>query len=161
MGFIAKIFGTKNDRELKPLMARALAIGTWEERVKGLSDSRISARILELKVEIEKAVKAQKAPKLQKGEDLTREEMNLLLDPYLNEVFALTREAGKRVMGMRHYDVQLVGGMVLHSGKVAENGKLGPSALQDDLCIALQLAVFWSTYVVQRKCKFLDYTRLF
>ena len=120
MGFIAKIFGTKNDRELKPLMARALAIGTWEERVKGLSDSRISARILELKVEIEKAVKAQKAPKLQKGEDLTREEMNLLLDPYLNEVFALTREAGKRVMGMRHYDVQLVGGMVLHSGKVAE-----------------------------------------
>ena len=50
---------------------------------------------------------------------------------------------------------------VTYSGKVAENGKIGPSALQDDLCIALQLAVFWSTYVVQRKCKFLDYTRLF
>ena len=120
MGFIAKIFGTKNDRELKPLMARAISIGTWEDRVKAMSDDRIMARTLELKAQIESKVKAAKAPKLQKGEDLSREEMNALLDEYLNEVFALTREAGKRVMGMRHYDVQLVGGMVLHSGKVSE-----------------------------------------
>jgi preprotein translocase subunit SecA len=120
MGLIAKIFGTKNDRELKPLMARAQAIGTWEERVKALPDDKIAQRTLELKAEIEKLVKAKKAPKLSKGEDLTRDEMNALLDPYLNEVFALTREAGKRVMGMRHYDVQLVGGMVLHAGKVSE-----------------------------------------
>src|SRR5690606_28849749 len=85
-----------------------------------LPDDKIPQRILELKAEIEKIVKAKKAPKLAKGEDLSREEMNDILDPYLNEVFALTREAGKRVMGMRHYDVQMIGGMVLNAGKVAE-----------------------------------------
>jgi preprotein translocase subunit SecA len=120
MGLIAKFFGTKNDRELRPLVSRAKSIGDWEERVKAMPDERIAARTMELKAEIEKVVVAAKAPKLQRNEDLSREEMNALLDPYLNEVFALTREAGKRVMGMRHYDVQLVGGMVLHSGKVAE-----------------------------------------
>ena len=50
---------------------------------------------------------------------------------------------------------------ITYSGKVSENGKVAPSALQDDLCIALQLAAFWSSYVIQRKCKFLDYNRLF
>jgi hypothetical protein len=50
---------------------------------------------------------------------------------------------------------------VTYSGKVAENGKVAPSAMQDDLCIALQLAAFWSSYVIQRKCKFLDYDRLY
>ena len=120
MGLIAKIFGTKNDRELKPLIARAQAIGTWEDRIKGMADDRIAARIMELKVEIQKAVAVAKAPKLKAGLDLDRDEMNAVLDPYLNEVFALTREAGKRVMGMRHYDVQLIGGMVLNGAKVAE-----------------------------------------
>ena len=50
---------------------------------------------------------------------------------------------------------------VTYSGKVSENGKVIPSALQDDLCIALQLAAFWSSYVLQRKCKFLDYKRFY
>ena len=120
MGLIAKIFGTKNDRELKPLIARAQAIGTWEDRIKGMADDRIAARIMELKTEIQKNVAVAKAPKLKAGLDLDRDEMNAVLDPYLNEVFALTREAGKRVMGMRHYDVQLIGGMVLNGAKVAE-----------------------------------------
>ncbi|HEY1099676.1 MAG TPA: preprotein translocase subunit SecA [Myxococcota bacterium] len=80
----------------------------------------MAARVLELKNEITKKVAAEKAPKLRAGTDLSREEMNAILDPYLNEVFALTREAGKRVMGMRHYDVQLIGGMVLNGAKVAE-----------------------------------------
>ena len=120
MGIIAKFFGTKNDRELKPLYARVQSINALEDRCKALSDDKIPSRILELKVEIERIVKTKKAPKLARGEDLSREEMNEILDPYLNEVFALTREAGKRVMGMRHYDVQMIGGMVLNSGKVAE-----------------------------------------
>jgi hypothetical protein len=50
---------------------------------------------------------------------------------------------------------------VTYSGKVSENGKITGSALQDDLCIALQLAAFWSSYVIQRKCKFLDYNRFY
>jgi preprotein translocase subunit SecA len=120
MGIFAKIFGTKNERELKPLNARADAIGNFESRVKGLSDDQMARRILELKAEITKQVQEKKKPKLAKNEDLSREEINAILDPYLNEVFALVREAGKRVMGMRHYNVQLVGGMVLHSGRVAE-----------------------------------------
>lgn len=48
-----------------------------------------------------------------------------------------------------------------YSGKVSEDGKVVPNALQDDLCIALQLAAFWSSYVLQRKCQFLDYNRFF
>ena len=48
-----------------------------------------------------------------------------------------------------------------YSGKVSEDGRVVPNALQDDLCIALQLAAFWSSYVLQRKCKFLDYNRFF
>ena len=120
MGIFAKIFGTKNERELKPLIARTQAIGSFEVRVKGLSDDQMSRRILELKAEITKQVQEAKKPKLAKNEELSREEINVILDPYLNEVFALVREAGKRVMGMRHYDVQLIGGMVLHSGRVAE-----------------------------------------
>ena len=50
---------------------------------------------------------------------------------------------------------------VTYSGKVGADGKLVPGALQDDLCIALQMAAFWSSYVIQRKCKFLDYASLF
>ncbi|MBM4279330.1 MAG: preprotein translocase subunit SecA [Deltaproteobacteria bacterium] len=120
MGFFAKIFGTKNERELKPLIARTAAIGSYEDRVKGLADDQMARRILELKAEITKQVVEQKKPRLAKNEDLSRDEVNAILDPHLNEVFALVREAGKRVMGMRHYDVQLIGGMVLHSGRVAE-----------------------------------------
>jgi preprotein translocase subunit SecA len=120
MGIFAKIFGTKNERELKPLIARTAAIGALEKQMQGLEDDAMARRILTLKAEITKQVQEQKKPKLAKGEDLSREEINAILDPYLNEVFALVREAGKRVMGMRHYDVQLIGGMVLHSGRVSE-----------------------------------------
>ncbi|MDP2339315.1 MAG: preprotein translocase subunit SecA [Deltaproteobacteria bacterium] len=120
MGFIAKLFGTKNDRELKPLTARAQAIGLLEDKIKAMSDDAMASRIAALRNEIGKEVKAKKAPKLAKGTDLTREEMNIILDPWLNEVFALVREASKRVMGMRHYDVQLIGAQVLHSGRVSE-----------------------------------------
>lgn len=50
---------------------------------------------------------------------------------------------------------------VTFSGKVTEDGKMRPAVMQDDLCITLQLLAFWSSYVVQRKCKFLDYNRIF
>lgn len=50
---------------------------------------------------------------------------------------------------------------VTFSGKVTEDGKMRPGVMQDDLCITLQLLAFWSSYVLQRKCKFLDYARLF
>ena len=119
MSILAKFFGTKNDREIKVLKPRVHAIGALEDRVKKLSDDDIASRIAALKNEVRKAMAAKQGKKPQ-GEDLTKDEVNAILDEHLHETFALVREAGRRVLGMRHYDVQLIGGMVLHSGKVAE-----------------------------------------
>src|SRR5262249_3666040 len=67
-----------------------------------------------------KAEMASSRSKKTDGEDLTKDEVNAILDDVLHETFALVREAGKRVLGMRHYDVQLIGGMALHSGRISE-----------------------------------------
>ncbi|MCF8038146.1 MAG: preprotein translocase subunit SecA [Desulfohalobiaceae bacterium] len=98
--FVAKkIFGTKNDRYLKTLNPWVEAINALEPDMEKLSDSDFPGRIGELRQEIEK------------GRDL---------DDLLPEVFALVREAAKRSLGMRPFDVQLMGGVALHQGKVTE-----------------------------------------
>ena len=97
---LGKVFGTRNDRELKRYKKRVKKINALEPKYEQLSDSELQAAFEELK----NAVKA--------GEKT--------LDDVLEESFAITREASKRVLGMRHYDVQLIGGMVLHEGKIAE-----------------------------------------
>jgi len=102
-----KIFGTKNDRELKKYFARVKEINALEEKYEKLSDE-------ELKNEFEK-IKQQILEEVKNGEDEQE-----VLNKYLNDVFAMVREAGKRVLNMRHFDVQLVGGMVLHEGRIAE-----------------------------------------
>jgi preprotein translocase subunit SecA len=102
-----KIFGTKNDRELKKYFARVKDINALEEKYAKLSDD-------ELKKEFEK-IKSQILDEVKNGADEQE-----TLNKYLNDVFAMVREAGKRVLNMRHFDVQLVGGMVLHEGKIAE-----------------------------------------
>ena len=94
------IMGTQNERDLKKLRARVVAISNLESKVKALSDDQMRARIAELKVEVQ-----------DKGRSL---------DEVLPESFALTREAGVRALGMRHFDVQLIGAMVLHQGRIAE-----------------------------------------
>jgi preprotein translocase subunit SecA len=93
------VFGTKNERELKTLVPRVAAISTLEPGVAPLSDEAIRDRAQELRRRV--------------GEGAS-------LDEVLPEMFALTREAAKRTLGMRHFDVQLIGGMVLHQGKIAE-----------------------------------------
>src|SRR5437588_11912454 len=90
------ILGTQNDRDLKRLRPKVAQIGELESKVKALSDDQMRARIAELKDEVQN-----------KGRSL---------DDVLAESFALTREAGVRALGMRHFDVQLNGGMVLHAG---------------------------------------------
>ena len=124
MGIIAKIFGTKNDREIKSMRPRVVAINELEDKVKALSDEQITRRIAEMKNEVTKATKErrQKWTTTPSPADLKaqKEEVNEILDPYLHETFALVREAGRRVLGMRHYDVQLIGGMTLHAGKISE-----------------------------------------
>ena len=98
-GLIKKLFGSKNDRELKRMGVVVARINALEEGIAALSDAQLRDKTLEFR------------ERLAAGEPL---------DQLLPEAFAVVREAGKRVLGMRHFDVQLIGGMVLHSGKIAE-----------------------------------------
>jgi len=96
---LKKLFGSKNEREVKRMLKTVSAINALEEQMLALSDEQLKGKTEEFKA------------RLAKGETL---------DQILPEVFAVAREAGKRVMGMRHFDVQLIGGMTLHEGKIAE-----------------------------------------
>src|ERR1700736_3778273 len=96
---LAKIFGTKNEREIKALRPMIAAINDLEPQIQQLSDIDLAAKTIEFK------------EKLSRGANL---------DDILLEAFAVCREAGRRVLNMRHFDVQLIGGIVLHRGKIAE-----------------------------------------
>src|SRR5690606_34874248 len=97
--FLAKIFGSKNQRELKKLGKVVNRINAFEPALQRLSDDGLKLKTTEFK------------ERLQKGETL---------DALLPEAFAVVREASVRTMKMRHFDVQTIGGMVLHAGKIAE-----------------------------------------
>ncbi|MBI4886399.1 MAG: preprotein translocase subunit SecA [Acidobacteria bacterium] len=96
---LAKVIGTQDERELKRLAPRVRAISALEPRIQTLSDAQLREKT---------------------GEFRTRVAGGESLDTLLPEAFAVVREAGKRVLNMRHFDVQLIGGMVLHEGKIAE-----------------------------------------
>ena len=96
---ISGIFGTKNERELKRMQKVVDAINALEPSIQALDDAALSAKTQEFR------------DRYTKGETL---------DQLLPEAFAVCREAAHRVMGMRHYDVQLIGGMTLHEGRIAE-----------------------------------------
>src|ERR1700753_4113312 len=99
MGLIQQIFGSKNQRELKKLQPNIDRINPLEPAMKAKSDAELAAITGELRQKLDNGA---------------------TLDDVLCDAFAAVREAGRRVLGMRHYDVQLIGGMVLHSGKIAE-----------------------------------------
>ncbi len=124
MGMFAKIFGTKNDRDIKAMRPRVVAMNALEDRCKAMSDEQIAARISEMKNEVTKQVaEKKKAWPLSPSPDnlkTQKAQLNDILDPHVHETFALVREAGRRVLGMRHYDVQLIGGMTLHNGRISE-----------------------------------------
>ncbi len=105
-GIGRKFFGSKNDREIKRLRPDVEAVNRLEPEIETKSQDEMRARIAELKAEIS-AIE----------DDEQRADR---LDDILPEVFAIVREAAKRVLGQRHFDVQLIGGMVLHSGRIAE-----------------------------------------
>ncbi len=96
---LAKIFGTQNERELKRLRPRVADIGALELQTKALTDEQLRAKTVEFR------------KRVADGESI---------DDLLVEAFAVVREGGRRVLNMRHFDVQLIGGMVLHTGKIAE-----------------------------------------
>lgn len=94
-----KIFGTKNDRELKRMGRVVAQINELDESIKALSDDELKQKTVKFR---------------------SRYESGETLDQLLPEAFAVCREASRRVMGMRHFDVQLIGGMTLHEGRIAE-----------------------------------------
>ena len=95
-----KIFGTKNDREVKKYAKRVRDINALESKYQAMSDDELKNSFNELKSAVRDGLKT--------------------LDEVLNDVFAIVREVSKRTLGMRHFDVQLIGGMVLNDGKIAE-----------------------------------------
>src|SRR6202034_1875039 len=96
---LAKIFGTRNEREVKRLRPMVAAINDLEPALQQLSDAELAQKTVAFKQRIEN------------GEPL---------DDLLPEAFAVVREAGRRVLKMRHFDVQMIGGIVLHKGQIAE-----------------------------------------
>lgn len=96
---IKAVFGSKNERELKRMNKAVLLINALESDMQKLSDEQLKGKTAEFR------------ERFQKGETL---------DQLLPEAFATVREAGRRVLGMRHFDVQLIGGMTLHEGRIAE-----------------------------------------
>jgi preprotein translocase subunit SecA len=123
---IAKVFGTKNEREIKRLMPRVEAINAFEPATRELSDEQLRAKTDEFRQRIQdRLTHVPDEPdadqdRLKGLDDERRKLVNEVLDELLPEAFAVVREAGRRVLNMRHFDVQLIGGMVLHQGKIAE-----------------------------------------
>ncbi len=99
LAFAKKLLGSSNERTVRSMRGRVAAIGAFEPKIGALSDDALRGKTAEFR------------ERLERGETL---------DDLLEEAFAVVREAGKRVLGQRHYDVQLVGGMVLHKGGIAE-----------------------------------------
>src|SRR5919202_3681812 len=98
-GALAKVFGTKHDREIKAIRPLVAAINDLEPQLKQLSDADLAAKTQDFKQRVANGAS---------------------LDDILIEAFAVAREAGRRVLNMRHFDVQLIGGIVLHRGRIAE-----------------------------------------
>ncbi len=101
--FFGKIFGTRNDRELKQYTKRVKAINDLESKYESMSDDELRAEFETLKTLVLDGEKS--------------------LDDVLEDSFAITREASKRILNMRHFDVQLMGGMVLHEGKLLKEDR--------------------------------------
>ena len=110
---LTKVFGTQHERDIKKLAPRVEAINALEPAMKALSDDALRAKTEEFKQRIASALEGL-------HEDEVKEARARVLDEILEEAFAVVREASVRTLGMRPFDVQLIGGMVLHQGKIAE-----------------------------------------
>jgi preprotein translocase subunit SecA len=111
---IAKVFGTSNERELKRLAPLVERVNALEPGIKQLSDEQLQAKTEEFRGRIRQRLDAVEDP------DEKDQALKDVLYELLPEAFAVAREAGWRVLKMRHFDVQLIGGVVLHQGKIAE-----------------------------------------
>jgi preprotein translocase subunit SecA len=112
--FLTKVFGSSNQRFLKTIQPIVDQINSLESQTKALSDDQLRARTAEFKEQVQRAVAG-----ITDKEERKRREQEVL-NEILPEAFAIVREASVRTTGMRHFDVQMIGGIVLHQGKIAE-----------------------------------------
>ncbi|HTR47363.1 MAG TPA: preprotein translocase subunit SecA [Verrucomicrobiae bacterium] len=112
---VARFIGTKHERDVKRIQPTVAEINALEPEMQKLSDAEIGERMAALKAEVQEQLKD-----LERDDPDYKRKLQESLEPALAPAFALVREAGRRALNMRHFDVQLVGGVVLHEGKIAE-----------------------------------------
>jgi preprotein translocase subunit SecA len=112
---VAAFIGTKHERDVKRIQPSVEAINELEPEMQKLSDEQIGARTLELKSEVQARLEG-----VERDDPDFKRKLQEAVEPALVPAFALAREAGRRTIGMRHFDVQLIGAIVLHHGKIAE-----------------------------------------
>jgi preprotein translocase subunit SecA len=139
-----RVIGSKNEREIKRLRPIVQLVNDFEEAIAALSDDELRAKTEVFRARVAEATQAERdilqqlrgevaeshrlgtdavedlRERITKQEEVLYKEENRVLDEILPEAFACVREASRRTIGLRHYDVQLLGGMVLHNGKIAE-----------------------------------------
>ena len=162
-GFLRKLFGTQNERELRKLEPLARKISDLEAEVSALSDDGIKQKAAGIGEDLKRACK-EIEPEIEKIREAVatstsdteknkhkkrlKDAKNRVLDEKLPEVFALVREAAKRTIGLRHFDVQLMGGVVLHQGKIAEMATGEGKTLVATLPVTLNALAGESVHVV-------------
>ncbi len=104
---LAKVFGTKHERDIRAIQPLVFQVNEWEPKLRALSDDALRSKTAEFKARLDRML----------GEGRSQQES---LDELLPEAFAVVREASVRTLGMRPFDVQIIGGIVLHQGKIAE-----------------------------------------
>ena len=112
---VARFIGTKHERDIKKLQPIIAEINAQETEVQALSDAQLKEHFAALRTQVQEQLKDSDP-----SDDTYKEELNRALEAVVVPAFALVREAGRRFLKMRHFDVQLIGGMVLHGGKIAE-----------------------------------------
>jgi preprotein translocase subunit SecA len=112
---VARFIGTKHERDVKRIQPLVAEINQLEPEMKQLSDAQLAERTLALKTEVQGRLEG-----LERDNPDYKQKLREAVDPVVVPAFALVREAGRRTLGMRHFDVQLIGGIVLHHGKIAE-----------------------------------------
>src|SRR5437764_2501980 len=112
---VARFIGTKHERDIKKLRPIIAAINEREAEVQSVSDEGLKTRFAELRTQVQEQLK-----EADPAEPAYKEQLQKALEPAIVPAFALVREAGRRFLNMRHFDVQLIGGIVLHEGKISE-----------------------------------------
>src|SRR6202522_1566173 len=112
---VARFIGTKHERDVKTIQPMVAAINELEPEMKKLSDAEITARTEALKAEVQGRLEG-----LERDDPDYKRRLQEAVEPAIIPAFALVREVGRRTLGLRHFDVQLIGGIVLHEGKIAE-----------------------------------------